>query len=379
MKIMLLATVYEYGGLSKVIRNIMNNLDRKRFDVVFLVERLASRHCPLREDMKFINMDIKPVRGGIQKLVHMFRHLHRIRKTVIYEKPDLVLGFGFAVNCLYLLAFLWPIRNMPKTVLGEYTEELFVRESARSFKERISNFTYKVIMFLLYRRADAIVSVSESLARHIKRFFLMDNAKVKVIRVPIDITEIRIRSQEGIHEDVNSLPCVGTVSRLSAEKGINYLIEAFSDLVKKTDARLIIIGEGAERENLENMVKDFKIQDKVSFLGWLENPYSYLKKMDVFVLSSLWEGFPNVILESMICGVPVVATRSVGGVEEAIRHEVDGLLVTPKDTHALSDSIYRLLREKELKNRLVTESGKKIEQFDSTKITREYESLILSL
>ncbi len=379
MKIMLLATVYEYGGLSKVIRNILDNLDRKRFDVVFLVERLASRHCPLRKDIRFINMDVKPVKGGIQKLAHMFRHLHRIKKTVIYEKPDMVLGFGFAVNCLYLLAFLWPVRNMPKTVLGEYTEELFVRESARSFKERVSNFIYKAIMFLLYHRADAIVSVSESLAGHIKRFFLMDNAKVKVIHVPIDIAEIRIRSQEKIREHVNSLPCVGTVSRLSAEKGINYLIEAFSDLVKKTDARLVIVGEGAERENLENMVKDFKIQDKVNFLGWLENPYSYLRKMDVFVLSSLWEGFPNVILESMICGVPVVATRSVGGVEEAIRHGVDGLLVTPKDTHALSNSIYRLLREKELKNRLVTESGKKIEQFDSTKITRQYESLISSL
>ena len=114
-------------------------------------------------------------------------------------------------------------------------------------------------------------------------------------------------------------------------------------------------------------------------MGWQENPYKYFKKMDVFVLSSLWEGFPTSVVESMVCGVPVVATRSVGGVQELIKDGVDGLLTPPKDIKALSGSIYRLLRDKGLRERLAKEAIKKTQCFDSRNITEQYESLITSL
>ena len=381
MKIVLLATVYEIGGLSNVIRNILDNLGREKFDIVFIVEDLAKRHYPLRDDIKFINLEVRPAQGITGKLANIFRHLCRIRRAIIHEAPDVVVGFGFAVNCLYLLSFLWPAKDMPRVILGEYTEQLFVKERPRPFKENLSDFIYKMIMFFFYRRADAIVSVSHSLAGHIERFFLIDRVKIKVIHVPVNIEEIQSQAQEGIygHEGKNDLPCVGTISRLSFEKGINYLIEAFSDLVKKVDARLLIVGDGEERRGLEEMVRDLNIEDKVSFLGWQENPYSYLKKMDVFVLSSLWEGFPTAVVESMICQVPVVATRSVGGVQELIEDGVDGLLVPSRNSKALSDSIYRLLKDKDLKERFTKEASRKVEEFDSCNITRQYESLILSL
>lgn len=380
MKILLLATVYEIGGLSNVIRYIMENLDREKFDLVFVVENLAPRHYSLRADVKFINLDVKPAKG-IGKLINIFRHLRRIRKTIICEAPDIVLGFGFAVNSLYLISFLWPVKNRPKAILGEYTEQLFVEERTMPFKEKAFGFIYKAVMSLLYHKADAIVSVSESLARRLRRFFLINNKKIKVIYVPVDIDNVKIRSQEKIYESghKNNLPCVGTISRLSREKGINYLIEAFSDLLKNLDARLVIIGDGRERRNLEEMANDLNIEDKVSFLGWLENPYKYLREMDVFVLSSLWEGFPTVIVESMVCGTPVVATRSAGGVEELIEDGVNGLLVPSRDVKTLSDSIYRLLKDSGLKERFSREAARRIEQFDSRNITKQYESLILSL
>lgn len=381
MKILLLATVYEIGGLSNVIRNIMDNLDRQKFEVVFLVENLGQRHYPLRSDIKFINLDVRPAHGFVGKLANIFRHLYRIRRTIIYEAPDIVVGFGFAVNCLYLLSFLWPTRGMPKTVLGEYTEQLFVRDKKRPFKDTLFSFIYKGIMFLLYFRADAIVSVSGSLAEHIKRFFLVDSRRIKVIHVPVNSQEIRIQSQEKIdwHEHGNSLPCVGTISRLSFEKGVNYLIEAFSDLVKRMDARLIIVGDGKERRNLEEMARNLSIDDKVTFLGLTENPYKYLSKMDIFVLASLWEGFPTAVVESMVCKVPVIVTRSVGGIEELVEDGTSGFLVSPKETKGLSDCIYRLLQDKGLREKVASEAARKAEQFDSCNITRQYESLILSL
>jgi len=382
MKILFLAAVYEYGGVSSVIKNILDNLDREKFDITLLVESLSLKHYPLRNDIRLINMDIKPAKGGVRKLVNIFRHLYRIRKNIIQGKPDVVLSVSSSTNSLCLSAFLWPIKNMPKIVLSEHTEQLFVKQKARSFRENILKFLYRVIMFLLYHRADAVICVSNSLAGYVRGFLLMDKRKIKVIHVPVNIEKIRMGSRREIqksHEDINTAPWVGTLSRLSAEKGINYLIEAFSILLERIDARLIIVGDGEERARLEEMARDLGIENRVSFVGWLENPYNYLRKMDVFVLSSLWEGFPNVIIESMICGVPVIATRSVGGVEEVVKDGVDGLLVPPKDIRALSDSIYRLLQDKVLKTRFTEEANKKIEQFDSYKITKQYEYLMLGL
>ena len=381
MKILFLATTYEYGGVSSVVRNIMDNLNKKEFDITFVVERLDPKHYKLRNDIKFVNINVQPAKGCARKFLNTFRRLYRLRKSIISENPDIVLSFAFPANCLCLLAFLVPLKNKPKIILSEHTELLFIKEKVKTFKENFFRFIYKMIMFLLYHRAEAIVCVSMSIASHIKRFFLIDPEKVKVIHVPVNIEEIRIRSQEKVHnyENSDNLPCIGTISRLLAAKGVNYLIEAFSDLIKRIDARLIIVGDGEEKDNLEKMVRDLKIEDRVSFLGFLENPYNYLRGMDVFVLPSLYEGFPNVVIESMVCNVPVVATRSVGGLQELIDNGVNGLLVPPKDTKSLADSIYSLLRNKELKNRFSNEAYKRIDQFDSHKITKEYEVLMQSL
>lgn len=379
MKIMFLATIYEYGGLSNLIRMLLDNFDSKGNDIVFLVERLDAKHYPLRDDIEFINLDVKPAKVGFQKAIHIFKHLYRLRKSIIHANPDVILGFGFSVSCLYLLSFLWPLKNRPKVIFGGYSEMFFIKQKARTIKEAVFNVIYRVVMFFLYHRADAIVCVSRSLASHVEKFFLMDKTRIKVIPSPVNIREIQVRSQEEIDGHKDSLPWIGTVSRLSAEKGVNYLIEAFSQLVKKVDSRLIIVGDGKERGNLEKMARDLGVKDRVDFLGWLQNPYNYLKKMDVFVLSSLWEGFPQVIIESMVCGVPIVATRCAGGIEEAIIDGVDGILVPSKDVNALSDSIYRLLKDRELRVRLTREAGKKIDRFDSCKITKEYESVILAL
>ena len=381
MKILLLATVYEIGGVSNVIKNILDNLDKEKFDIVFVVENLAQKYYPLRNDIKFINMAIEPARGFVGKIINMFRHLGRMRKIVIDEAPDVVMGFTSTVSCPYLLSFLWPGAKMPKTILGEYTEQLFIRQKQRPFRDTVFGFAYRMLMFFLYFKADMIVSVSESLAKHIRRFFLMDNKKLRIIPVPVNIKDIQnMSAQEAdICKNKNGLPCIGTISRLSAEKGLNYLIEAFSDLIKKIDVRLVIVGDGSERENLEQMVRVLNIKDKVIFLGWQANPYKYLKKMDVFILSSLWEGFPTSVVESMVCGVPVVATRSVGGVQELIKDGINGLLTPPKDAKALSDSIYRLLKDKYLRDRLAKEATKKTEEFDSRNIIRRYEALISSL
>lgn len=379
MKILFFATVYEYGGISKIIGNILNNLDRKKFKIVLCAESVASRHYPFPGDIRFMDIDLRPAKG-ILKLLNIPAHLCRMRKIIAAERPDIIVGFGSSMNWQLALISLQLIKNRPKMILSEYSEQFFIRRGLikGDFKERMLKIIYRTIMFLLYHRADAIICVSNSLAEHIEKLLLMDRKKIKVIYVPVNIKEIRVLSEKTI-QDIGDkkFPCVGTISRLSREKGVAYLIEAFYYLLKRIDARLIIIGDGEEKDKLKEMVKNFGVENRVSFLDWLENPYAYLRRMDIFILPSLWEGFPNVIIESMICGVPVIATRSVRGIEEAVRDGIDGLLVPVKDARALSDAMYRILRDKELRDRLVETASGKISRFDAPRITREYESVML--
>ena len=116
MKIAVLATIYEYGGVSKIIKSILDNLDRRIFQIVFIVEKLDSRHYPIPKDIKFINLDIKPAKASLQKLFNIFGHLRRIRRVIVSEAPDVVISFTFTVNCLYLLAFLWPVKKRPRLI-----------------------------------------------------------------------------------------------------------------------------------------------------------------------------------------------------------------------------------------------------------------------
>ncbi len=136
---------------------------------------------------------------------------------------------------------------------------------------------------------------------------------------------------------------VGVVCRLDKQKGVDDLIKAFSIIAKDHDLRLNIIGDGPYRPTLDHLCEQLNVSERVSFIGFkqgveLENAY---KLLDLYVLPSHWEGLPYGILEAMRAGLPIIAT-DVGGVSEAIRHEIEGLLVPPQSPDLLKDAILRV-------------------------------------
>lgn len=165
---------------------------------------------------------------------------------------------------------------------------------------------------------------------------------------------------------------IGTCARLSKTKGINYLIEAFSILSKKyKDMSLVIIGDGEERKNLENLAKKLKIKDRIYFLGSLPKAREYIWNFHIFVLPSLFEPFGISILEALSSKVPVVATK-VGGIVEIIEDGISGILVPPKDTLSLSYAIERLLLDEDLRKNIAEEGYKKfLENFTARKMVDE--------
>lgn len=145
---------------------------------------------------------------------------------------------------------------------------------------------------------------------------------------------------------------VGAVGRLSAEKGFDLLIRAFADLVRsKDDVQLLLVGDGSERPRLEALITELGLGDRVRLLGFRADTLDVFESMDVYALSSRSEGLPNVLLEAMAVGVPVVATR-VGGVPRLVKDEVNGLLIEPGSVGGLASALARVLTDTELRGRL---------------------------
>ena len=143
---------------------------------------------------------------------------------------------------------------------------------------------------------------------------------------------------------------MGAIGRLSPEKGFNYLIEAIHK-INSSSIKLVIIGDGPERENLERLINKFGMKGKILLPGYMPEAFKYLPFFNVFVLPSLTEGLPITLLEAMQAGIPIIATRA-GGVPETLNDGEAGIIVEPGDSKPLEKAIRLLCKDKEHARRL---------------------------
>ena len=154
---------------------------------------------------------------------------------------------------------------------------------------------------------------------------------------------------------------IGAVGRLSAEKGFDLLIRSVAQLIAKGfDVEVWIAGEGDQEYRLQRLAEDLNLSDRVRLLGFQPDPIRLYQAMDVFALSSLREGLPNVLLEAMALEVPVVCTR-VAGIPKLIDHEENGLLVDPGSIESLSDGLGKILTSSEMRARLASSARRTVE------------------
>jgi glycosyltransferase involved in cell wall biosynthesis len=165
--------------------------------------------------------------------------------------------------------------------------------------------------------------------------------------------KLQLRHELGIDACTRVLLCVG---RLSLEKGHVDLIRAYPrmcELARELSLRLVLVGAGPERGRLEELCRSLKIADAVTLTGQKDDINPYYSIADVFLLPSLSEGCPNVLLEAMAAGVPVIAT-AVGGIPEVVKHGRDAILVNTHDRDGLASATVQMLRDQQLRDRLVS-------------------------
>lgn len=256
------------------------------------------------------------------------------------------------------------------------SERLHPAEFQYSGKEKKGKIILR-LMRLLYKKADAVVANSKETAEEIER---ITGNPCRYIYNPTLTGDLQKLAEQEVNQEWLKKECknpvVISVGRLSKEKGFDILIKAFSRIQKELDARLVIIGEGEERASLETLAESLGIRDQVWMPGYDENPYKYVSKADVFVLSSRFEGLPNTLIEALAVGTPCVATRCKSGPAEILLDGEGGLLVDVEDEEQMAKAICLLIKDSGLRSQLQENAKRNLWRFGSSTVGAEYINLL---
>ena len=237
------------------------------------------------------------------------------------------------------------------------------------------------------RFVDKFVVVSKSLEQTLIQKHKIRPDKVVLIYNGIELSEYYpddfgesfrcIREEYNIGEEVF---LIGAVGRMVWQKGFECLIESVPAIIKTFPrAKILIVGDGPLRKNLEALSEELRIRDKVIFTGFRSDIKEILSAIDILVIPSLLEGFPMITLEAMAMAKPIVATK-IDGVNEQIMDRIDGILIPPKDPSAIAQAIIRLINDRESGRKLGLAARKRVEQeFSVEKMVAETEKVYLSL
>jgi glycosyltransferase involved in cell wall biosynthesis len=199
-----------------------------------------------------------------------------------------------------------------------------------------------------YPRADLVIAVSEGVADDLSDCIGLSRAGITVIPNPVVSDNIEALASEPLEHPwftADAPPVLLAAGRLTKQKDFPTLLQAFARLVPERELRLMILGEGPDRTALEAEIESLRLSERVALPGFDANPFRYLARARVFVLSSAWEGLPGVLIQAMACGTPVVSTDCPSGPREVLEDGRLGPLVPVGDAPALSDAIARTLDE----------------------------------
>jgi len=208
-------------------------------------------------------------------------------------------------------------------------------------------YSKQLFLKILYRLPEKVIANSKGLQKAIIDVWNLKPDRVACIHNGLDIekiTELAAKSiKPSIVKNHNNYPQICAIGSLTQQKGYDTLLKAIQIVLLKRKIFLIIIGVGKLGLQLKNMVKELRIEDYVQFLGYKANPYKYINNSDLFVHASNYEGFPNVIIEAMICNKPVIATKASFGPEELIEEGETGFLIPVGDYKRLADRIITII------------------------------------
>lgn len=351
------------GGPDRVFYEILRRIDRQRFSPSLVVSSNKGNYFErLPKDIE-IHL-LPPERNAFERYPVL-----RLAKLVRQLKPSIVMATLRMTMTAGLARPLFPCRTkLVLRVANQVSQNFAELQRQAPIKHRIS---YR-LQVLALSKADHIVCQSSDMATDLRQLGLAP--PISVIGNPVDVRETaRLASPP---EQLPGSPALISVGRLTQQKGFDLLIDGFAQVRRRyPGAVLTIVGDGPDRLELEARRDRLRLATAVRFVGFVPNPYPLMAAADLFVLASRYEGFPNVVLEALACGTPVVATDCPGGTRDVIVQGVTGWLARPREVGHLAEVISFAI---ENKGTITPTSVASFldQRFGSAPITKRYECVL---
>ncbi len=377
-KIIFLIPTLNIGGGERVASEVSLNLPNY-IKITFVLFKNEIFY-PYKGNLICLNLPISI--NFLLRIYYFFIGIFRFKKIVKKEKPDYIISFSKQADIINVLS------NKKSDKKAILRVDNFMSEVCKGFEGRI----YKIFIRFLFNKSFQIISVSQAAVDDLVKNFGIKKEKFKVIYNPLNVKKIQqimIEPLEDKYKEIFENPVVINIGRLARQKSQKRLIKAFKDVKNEIkNVKLVILGQGCLEQELRQLIKDLNLEKDVYLLTWQENPFKFLAKSKVFVLSSLYEGFGNVIVEAMACSLPIISMDCKAGPREILAPDTDindqaedieyaeyGILTPPLNEQKLSQAMIEILTNKELSDSLIEKSKQRANDFDTKKIIKDWDFL----
>lgn len=323
------------GGAERVTLNLVNNLARRYPYEVDLV--LASASGPfvnqIDEKVTVVDLEAANTRSSLFKLSRYIRT----------RRPIAVVAAMHHANIVALIANKICFNHSTKVIATLHINLSISLENPTNIRGKYILPAIRIT----YRWAHAIVGVSQGVVDDFLKHVESAKPNISVIFNPVITAELKRKSKHEVNHrwlQDKSKQTVLAAGRLGKQKNFELLIDAFKLIENETTASLLILGEGDSRKLLQKRIIDYELESRIELIGFVENPYAYMSQANVFVMSSIFEGLPTVLIEALYCGATLVSTDCPSGPREILNDGEFGTLVPTQDIVALSQGILDALQ-----------------------------------
>ena len=346
-KVILIVPSFKKGGIERVVDTLSKGL-KKHYDVYVVIY-----HKPIEYEVEVNLVNLETPTGSFgRKIKNIFYRVIKLKKLINEISPDFIVSF---------MGNLHPILTFKPVIVSIHSNPDFFP------------FYRTVLLKTMYKfpNVKKIITCSFGLEKNLINNYRLKNTKIIYNPIDLHLIDQKLLALKPFEFDY-----ILAVGRLSRQRGHDILIKSFARSSLKNKVKLVILGEGKERKNLEKLINDLKIKNKVLLPGNVENPFVYMKYAQLFIHSSRCEGLSMVLLEALACNAPVIATnRCEISPYEVMENEVNSLLVPSEDVELLKDTMERLYHDRELYIKLKSNARKSIERFDVKNIVKDWISL----
>jgi glycosyltransferase involved in cell wall biosynthesis len=320
------------GGIERITAHLAHNFVKLGVQIDLILNRADPTHLwQMPIETRIIDLKAANLYLSLPGLVHYLRQ----------DRPIALLAADHYLNEIALLAKR--LARVPlRLVVAEHNQLSQTARNATKLKGRLTPLFARY----LYPWADGIVAVSDGVAKDLAATALLPMDRIETIYNPVINDRMLANAKEPVEHDwfnASEIPVILGVGKLEQQKDFPNLIRAFAKVRQTRPARLVILGWGPDKSELEILIQTLGLDADVALLGYVENPYAYMTKSSVFVLSSAWEGLPTVLIEAMALGIPVVSTDCESGPAEILAGGKYGYLIPVGDSEALAEGILQVL------------------------------------